>query len=44
MSLGIIKVAFVRDSSKFSIAKIPSSGSKTRHFLGIAPQESENDN
>jgi len=43
--LGIIKVAFVRDSSKCSIAKIQSSGyNKARHFLGIAPQESENDN
>jgi hypothetical protein len=42
--LGIIKVAFVRDSSKISIAKIQSSGYKARHFLGIAPQESENDN
>ncbi len=42
--LGIIKVAFVRDSSKCSIAKIQSSGYKARHFLGIAPQESENDN
>ncbi len=42
--LGIIKVAFVRDSSKCSIAKIQSSGYKARHFLGIAPQERENDN
>ena len=42
--LGIIKVAFVRDSSKCSIAKIQSSGYKARHFLGIAPQESENEN
>jgi hypothetical protein len=42
--LGIIKVAFVRDSSKCSIAKIQSSGYKAHHFLGIAPQESENDN
>jgi len=42
--LGIIKVAFARDSSKCSIAKIQSSGYKARHFLGIAPQESENDN
>ena len=42
--LGIIKVAFVRDSSKCSIAKIQSSGYKARHFLGIALQESENDN
>ena len=42
--LSIIKVAFVRDSSKCSIAKIKSSGYKARHFLGIAPQESENDN
>jgi hypothetical protein len=37
--LGIIKVAFVRDSSKCNIAKIQSSGYKARHFLGIAPQE-----
>ena len=42
--LGIIKVTFVRDSSKCSIAKIQSSGYKARHFLGIAPQERENDN
>ena len=43
--LGIIKVAFVRDSSKCSNSKIQSSGyNKARHFLGIAPQESENDN
>jgi hypothetical protein len=42
--LGIIKVAFVRDSSKNSIAKIQSSRYKARHFLGIPPQESENDN
>jgi hypothetical protein len=42
--LGIIKVAFVRVSSKCSIAKIQSSGYKGHHFLGIAPQESENDN
>ncbi len=42
--LSIIKVAFVRDSSKCSIAKIQSSGYKAHHFLGIAPQESENDN
>jgi hypothetical protein len=42
--LGIIKVAFVRDSSKCIIAKIQSSGYKARHFLGIEPQESENDN
>jgi hypothetical protein len=41
--LGIIKVAFVRDSSKCSIAKIQSSGYKAHHFLGIAPQASEND-
>ena len=41
--LSIIKVAFVRDSSKCSIAKIQSSGYKACHFLGIAPQESEND-
>jgi hypothetical protein len=41
--LGIIKVAFVRDSNKCSIAKIQSSGYKAHHFLGIAPQESEND-
>jgi len=41
--LGIIKVAFVRDSSKCSIANFQSSGYKARHFLGIAPQESEND-
>jgi hypothetical protein len=41
--LGIIKVAFVRDSSKCSIAKIQSSGYKAHHFLGIAPQESKND-
>jgi hypothetical protein len=42
--LGIIKVAFVRDSSKCSNSKIQSSGYKACHFLGIAPQESENDN
>jgi hypothetical protein len=42
--LGIIKVAFVRDSSKCSIAKIQSSGYKAHHFLGIASQESKNDN
>jgi hypothetical protein len=42
--LGIIKVAFVRDSSKCSLAKIKSSGYKACHFLGIAPQESKNDN
>jgi hypothetical protein len=42
--LGIIKVAFIRNSSKCSIAKIQSSGYKARHFLGIAPQESESDN
>jgi hypothetical protein len=36
--LGIIKVAFVRDSSKCSISKIQSSGYKAHHFLGIAPQ------
>ena len=41
--LGIIKVTFVRDSSKCSIAKIQRSGYKARHFLGIAPQESESD-
>jgi hypothetical protein len=41
---GIIKVTFVRDSSKCSIAKIQSSGYKAHHFLGIAPQESENNN
>ena len=35
--LGIIKVAFARDSSKCSIAKIQSSGYKGHHFLGIAP-------
>jgi hypothetical protein len=40
----IIKVAFVRYSSKCSFAKIQSSGYKARHFLGIAPQESENNN
>jgi hypothetical protein len=39
-----IKVAFVRGSSKCSIAKIQSSGYKAHHFLGIAPQESEIDN
>jgi hypothetical protein len=42
--LGIIKVAFVRDSSKCSLAKIQSSGYNDHHFLGITPQESENDN
>jgi len=42
-SLGIIKVAFVRESSKCSIAKVQGSGYKSRHFLGIAPQEFEND-
>jgi hypothetical protein len=41
--LVIIKVAFVRDSSKCSIAKFQSSGYNAHHFLGIAPQESEND-
>jgi hypothetical protein len=41
--LGIIKVAFVRDSSKCSLAKIQSLGYKDHHFLGIAPKESEND-
>jgi len=41
--LGIIKVAFVRDSSKCSVAKIQSSGYKACHYLGIAPQESESD-
>jgi hypothetical protein len=41
--LSIIKVAFVRDSSKYSIAKVQSSGYKACHFLGIAPQESEHD-
>jgi hypothetical protein len=42
--LGIIKVAFDRDSSKCSIAKIQSSGYKACHFLGIAPEESKNEN
>jgi len=37
--LGIIKVAFLRDSSKCSIAKIQSSGYKGRHFLGIIDGE-----
>jgi hypothetical protein len=41
--LGIIKVAFVRESLKSSIAKIQSSGYKARQFLGIAPQDHEND-
>jgi hypothetical protein len=42
--LGNIKVAIVRDSSKCSLAKIQSSGYKAHHFLGMAPQESKNDN
>jgi hypothetical protein len=42
--LGIIKVTFVRVSSRCSIDKIQSSGYKACHFLGIAPQESENGN
>jgi hypothetical protein len=42
--LSIINIAFVRDSSRCSLAKIQSSGYKARHFLGIAPQGSKNDN
>jgi hypothetical protein len=41
--LGIIKVAFARESSKSSVAKIQSSGYKACQFLGIAPQDYEND-
>ena len=41
--LGIIKVAFTRESSKSNVAKIQSSGFKARQFLGIAPQDHEND-
>jgi hypothetical protein len=40
--LGIIKVAFVRESSKYSIAKIQTWDYKSHQFLGIAPQEFEN--
>jgi hypothetical protein len=40
--LGIIKVAFIRESSKCSIAKIQTSGYKSHHFLRLAPQEFEN--
>jgi hypothetical protein len=35
--LGIIKVAFIRESSKCSITKYKTSGYKSHHFLGIAP-------
>jgi hypothetical protein len=41
--LGIIKVAFVQESSKSSVTKIQSSGYKACQFLGIAPQDHEND-
>jgi hypothetical protein len=41
--LGIIKVAFARESLKSNVAKIQSSGFKGRQFLGIAPQDHEND-
>jgi hypothetical protein len=41
--LGIIKVIFVRESSKTGVTKIQPSGYKAHQFLGIAPQDHEID-
>jgi hypothetical protein len=42
-TFGVIKVIFVRESAKCSIAKTQSSRYKSRQILGIAPQNKEND-
>ncbi|MFN7676950.1 MAG: hypothetical protein ACK5N5_00340 [Synechococcales cyanobacterium] len=41
-SLGIVKVTYVRDSSKCNIPKIQTSGYKSQQLIGIVPQEKEN--
>jgi hypothetical protein len=41
-SLGIVKVTYVRDSSKCNIPKIQTSGYKCQQLIGIVPQEKEN--
>ncbi len=41
-SLGIVKVTYVRDSSKCNLPKIQTSGYKSQQLIGIVPQEKEN--
>ena len=41
--LGVIKVVYVRETSKCSIPKYSTSGYKARYLLGIAPADKEND-
>ena len=41
--LGVIKVVYVRETSKCSIPKYSTSGYKARYLLGIAPVDREID-
>jgi hypothetical protein len=41
--LGVIKVVYIRETSKCSISKYSASGYKARYLLGIAPADKEHD-